>query len=218
MLNESSTVTACGPPAWRSMSVRPRHGRISASLPWTRWLRLSLVLICTVRSQLLSACEGARAVRCGLGEVAAQADEDLGATFEHGVDRLDHVVAVFTRHLEREAPLKGIEERHGRALVDAHGAVALHVAVAAHRAQAGAGLADVAAQQHQVGDFLDGRHRMTMLGDAHRPAHDHVLAFGVHARRLLDLDQGQAGLLDDLLPGRVVDNAQVYPARWRCVR
>ncbi|MCY1535952.1 hypothetical protein D9M68_713820 [compost metagenome] len=55
MLNESSTVTACGPSACRSMSVRPRHGRISACLPWTRWLRLSLVLMCTVSSQLRSA-------------------------------------------------------------------------------------------------------------------------------------------------------------------
>lgn len=50
MLNESSTVTACGPSAWRSMSVRPRQGRISASRPVVRWLRLSLVLMCTVRS------------------------------------------------------------------------------------------------------------------------------------------------------------------------
>ncbi|MNF11362.1 hypothetical protein D3C80_2125720 [compost metagenome] len=30
MLNESSTVTACGPQACRSISVRPRHGRIRA--------------------------------------------------------------------------------------------------------------------------------------------------------------------------------------------
>ncbi|MCY1179472.1 hypothetical protein D3C76_1002510 [compost metagenome] len=52
MLNESSTVTACGPSACWSMSVRPKHGSINASLPWIRWLRLSLVLICTVNSQL----------------------------------------------------------------------------------------------------------------------------------------------------------------------
>ncbi len=48
-----------------------------------------------------------------------------------------------------------------------------------------------------------------MLGDAHGPAHDDVLALGIHARRLLDLHQGQAGLLDDLLPRGVVDGAQV---------
>ena len=52
MLIESSTVTACGPPACMSISVRPRHGRISASRPCTRWLRLSLVATCTVSAQL----------------------------------------------------------------------------------------------------------------------------------------------------------------------
>ncbi|MNU85429.1 hypothetical protein D3C71_751700 [compost metagenome] len=81
--------------------------------------------------------------------------------------------------------------------------------MATHRAQARARPTDVAAQQHQVGDFLDGRHRMAVLGDAHCPAHDDVLALEVHARRLLDFNKGQAGLLDDLLPRGVVDGGQV---------
>ncbi|MNE32054.1 hypothetical protein D3C80_1256490 [compost metagenome] len=55
MLNVSSTVTPCGPSACTSISVRPRHGRISASRPCIRWLRLSLVLICTVSSQFRNA-------------------------------------------------------------------------------------------------------------------------------------------------------------------
>ncbi|MND40993.1 hypothetical protein D3C80_317420 [compost metagenome] len=50
---------------------------------------------------------------------------------------------------------------------------------------------------------------MTMLGDAHGPAHDDVLALDVHARRLLDFYQAQAGLLDDLLPRGFVDDGQV---------
>ncbi|MCY1408716.1 hypothetical protein D9M71_240440 [compost metagenome] len=125
------------------------------------------------------------------------------------MNRLDHVVAVVAWHLELEAALQGIEKGCRRTFVDAHGPVALHVAVTPHRAQAGTRAANVAAQQHQVGDLLDGRHRMAMLGDTHGPAHDDVLALGVHARRLLDLDQGQAGLLDDLLPRGVVDDCQV---------
>ncbi|MNR16154.1 hypothetical protein D3C85_1327380 [compost metagenome] len=52
MLKVSSTVTPCGPCACMSISVRPRHGRIKASRPVTRWLRLSLVAMCTVRLQL----------------------------------------------------------------------------------------------------------------------------------------------------------------------
>ncbi|MNU85430.1 hypothetical protein D3C71_751710 [compost metagenome] len=47
--------------------------------------------------------EGAWAVGGGLGEVAAQGDEHFRPTFGHGMDRLDHVVAVFTRYLELEA-------------------------------------------------------------------------------------------------------------------
>ena len=74
------------------------------------------------------------------------------------MNRFDHVVPIVARHLELEATLQGVKERHRRAFVDAHGAVALHVTVATHRAQPRAWAADVAAQQHQVGDFLNGRH------------------------------------------------------------
>ncbi len=42
MLIESSTVTNCSPAARTSRSVRPRHGRISASRLWCRCERFSL--------------------------------------------------------------------------------------------------------------------------------------------------------------------------------
>ncbi len=162
---------------------------------------MSLVLICTVRSQLRSGLEGARAVRSGLSEVAAQADENLGPPFGHGMQSPRPRCGRASRGtLNWKRRSEGIEECHGWTFVDAHGPVALHVAVAAHRAQAGAWPTDVAAQQHQVGDFLDGRYRMAMLGDAHGPAHDDVLALGVHARGLFDFHQRQARLLDDLFP------------------
>ncbi|MNP39477.1 hypothetical protein D3C76_1330550 [compost metagenome] len=77
---------------------------------------------------------GAGAVRRGLGEVATQADEDLGLALEHRVDRLHCVVAVLPRDLELEASLQGVEQCRRRPVIDAHGAIALHVAVAAHRA------------------------------------------------------------------------------------
>src|SRR3990167_3396304 len=112
----------------------------------------------------------ARAVRSGLGKIAAQADKNLGLTGEHGVDRLDGVVALRARYLEVKALLQRIEKSRRRALIDAHGAIALHVAVAAHWAQASAGAAEVAAQQLQVDDLLNGRHRVVVLGDAHGPA------------------------------------------------
>ncbi|MNN27892.1 hypothetical protein D3C81_1414430 [compost metagenome] len=89
---------------------------------------------------------GARGIRGGLGEVATQADEHLHLAGEHGVDCRHRVVPRRARHGEGEALLQRIEQCRRRLLVDAHGAVALHVAVAAHRTGAGARLADVAAQ------------------------------------------------------------------------
>ncbi|MCY1422905.1 hypothetical protein D9M71_386040 [compost metagenome] len=152
---------------------------------------------------------GAMAVRRGLGEVAAKADEDLGLALEHRVDGFHGVVTVLPRHLESEAPFQRIQQRRWRPVVDAHGAVALHVAVTAHRTETGAGAADVAAQQLQVDDFLDGRHRMAVLGDAHGPADDHLPGVAVDARGGLDFLQGQARLLLNLRPGRSVHCGEV---------
>ncbi len=75
----------------------------------------------------------ARRIRRSLGKVATQADEHLGTPLLHGLDRQHRVVPVCTRHAEPEALFDGIEQRRPGLLVDAHGAVALHVAVATHR-------------------------------------------------------------------------------------
>ena len=152
---------------------------------------------------------GARRVRGRLGEIAAEADEHLGLALLHGGDGLHGVVTTIARRLEGEAPGQGVAEPGRGLLVDAHGAVALDVAVAAHRAEAGAGPADVAAEQLQVGDLLHRGHRMAVLGDAHGPADDDLLGAGIHARGLFDLVQRQARLALDQLPGGGVDLGQV---------
>jgi hypothetical protein len=110
MLNESSTVTACGPSAWWSISVRPRHGRISASAAGGQVAAVELGA--DLHGQRAAAQRGmaARAVRGGLGKVAAQTDKHFGLTIEHGVDRLDGVVALCARHLEVKALLQRIEK------------------------------------------------------------------------------------------------------------
>ncbi|MNZ44280.1 hypothetical protein D3C78_619100 [compost metagenome] len=76
---------------------------------------------------------GTRRVGGGLGEVAAQGDKHFRAPLLHRADRHHGVVAMLTRRLEGEAFFQGIEQLGGRQLVDAHGAVALHVAVTANR-------------------------------------------------------------------------------------
>jgi hypothetical protein len=72
-----------------------------------------------------------------------------------------------------------VEKRPGR-LLDADGAVALHVRVAAHGHRPAR--ADIAAHHHQVGQHLDGLHRMLVLvspcpGRSRRTAIDRGKAF-----------------------------------------
>lgn len=90
-----------------------------------------------------------------------------------------------------------------------HGAVALHVAVAADRAETGARAAQVAAQELQVDDFLDDRHRMMVLGDAHRPADDDPVRPPVHPSSLFDFRQAQPGLALQVFPGGGIQFGQV---------
>jgi len=48
-----------------------------------------------------------------------------------------------------------------------------------------------------------------VLGQSHRPAHDHALGPGVHACGEFDVGQGHARLLLDVFPGSAVDFVQV---------
>ena len=169
---ESSTETNCSPLAWTSFSVRPRVGRISAVSPQTRCERLILVEICTVSRARRSASAVTSVSGRGLDEVAAEADEDVGLAVPQGPDRVDGVVAVLARRVEAELGLQRVQEVLRRPLPDAHRPVALHVGVAADRQQSGARLADVALGEGQVGDLLDGGHRVAVLGQPHRPAED----------------------------------------------
>ena len=67
-------------------------------------------------------------------------------------------------------------ERHQLGLLgDADGALALHVGVAAHRADAGAGLADIAAQQQQVDEHLHVLDAVAVLRQPHAVDADHAL-------------------------------------------
>ncbi|MBW4052686.1 MAG: FAD-dependent oxidoreductase, partial [Proteobacteria bacterium] len=133
-------------------------------------------------------------------QVAAEADQRLRAAVADRLHRLHRIVAVGARRGKAEALADAIQQRAIRFLGDADGAVALHVGVAAQRADAGAFAADVAAQQQQVGQLLHVFGAMAMLGDAHAVAHDHALGLGVDQRRRLDLGAGEAGLALDRRP------------------
>ena len=110
--------------------------------------------------------EGFCGVLCvgGCGEeVASQGDEDLGVTFVHGLDGGDGIVAVFSGGGDLKFLIQCLEEAFGGLFPDAHGAVALDVAVSADGAEAGTGFPECAEEQVQVADLLDGGHGIGLL-------------------------------------------------------
>ncbi len=76
--------------------------------------------------------------------------------------------------------------------------------MAAHRAQAGAVAADIAAQQGEIGELLDVLRAVAVLGDAHAEDEDGPLGLGVGGGRLLDVGARQAG-----------DRFDIRPLAWR---
>ena len=145
-------------------------------------------------------------VRCGLDEVAAHPDEHARLAVAERADGVDGVVSVLARRIEAELRLQPVEELSRRPLPDPHRPVTLHVGVAAHRQQPGTRFADVALGQRQIGEFLDGRHRVVMLGQPHRPAEHRTARLPEQLGALGDLLATQAGHPADEVP---VELAQV---------
>ena len=81
--------------------------------------------------------------------------------------------------------------------------------MAAHRAQTRARTSDIAAQEHEVGNLADHRHRMAVLRDPHRPCGDDAIRGQIDLCRLCDLVAAEAGLVFDLVPGGGVHRVAV---------
>ena len=136
---------------------------------------------------------GGRRVGDRADEVAAQREEHVDLAVAQALHRLQGVGAVLARHREAELGLERGEEALGHPLPDAHGAVALHVAVPADGRGARARLADVAAEQQEVDDLLDRRDGLPLLGQAHRPGDDHAVGGEVLGGEVVDLVRRRAG-------------------------
>ena len=185
--------TNCGCPCCRSISVRPRVGRISASSPVTTWERLSFVETCTVSFAPRIAASATAVSEMAPTKLPPIAKNTSISPSRRPVHRLQGVGAVLPRHREAELALEGGEEPLGHPLPDAHRAVALHVAVPADGRRARARLADVAAQEQQVDDLLDGRDGLPLLGQAHGPGDDDPVGGEVLGREVVDLLLGESG-------------------------
>src|SRR3546814_1565610 len=92
---------------------------------------------------------------------------------------------MIARRFETEHVADAIEIGPARFLVDANGAVALDVRMAADRGDARAGLAVVALEEQQIGDLLDELGHPLMLGNPHAVTDDRRVradvAFGAAA-------------------------------------
>src|SRR5437764_15201278 len=105
---------------------------------------------------------------------------------------------MFARRLEIKFFREVVEKRCGRALPDAHRSVALHVRVAAHRADASAGLANLSAKEKQVDDLLNVGDGVPVLRESHCPATDCALRLNHHLGSSVYLFTRDSALLDDV--------------------
>src|SRR6185312_16734537 len=101
----------------------------------------------------------------------------------HRFDCLDGVVTMSSRRLKTEFSSKLVEKSVRRSFPNPHRAIALHVAMAAHRAEAGSGFSYLTAQQHQVHNFLNVGHRVLVLRQSHGPTKDRSVRLDKDRRR-----------------------------------
>ncbi|GJE69507.1 hypothetical protein CHKEEEPN_1035 [Methylorubrum podarium] len=121
----------------------------------------------------------------GADEVAAEPDERPHLAGQHALAGLDGVHPLLAGRLEAVHVLE-LVERHQRRLVgDADGALALHVGVTAHGADAGAGAADIAAQEQQIDEHLHRLGAAAVLRQPHSVDADHRPGAGVDGGRRL---------------------------------
>src|SRR3984893_14026684 len=90
----------------------------------------------------------------------------------HGFDAIDRVCAMFSGRSEAKLCAESIEKLIAHFLPNPHGAITLHVAMAKHRAWAGAGSTNVTAHQYKIYHLLDRGHRVFVLGQSHGPTAD----------------------------------------------
>src|SRR5262245_18915810 len=172
MLIESSTVMNCSPVTWISRSVRPSVGRISAVSPHTACERLSFVETCAVSRQFRTACSVNSLSGVARTKLPAKPTNNFARPSRMARIESTRVQAVPRRGSEPELVPQRIEERLRHLLPDAHRAVALDIAMPAHRADTRPRPTQAPAQHQEVHDLADRRDAVLLLGNAHRPARD----------------------------------------------
>src|SRR5216110_946938 len=198
---ESSTVTNCSPNSCRSISERPRHGKMSAISPVTRCDRFSLVETCAVNRQLCKA----RAVYSVSGAAARKLPPK---------PRKKRILpsAMFIGRSEKKLAAELFHERVAHVLANAHDAITLHIGMAAHRTRTRAGAPNVTTEQEKIHHLLNGRDGILVLGQTHRPAADDPFTAHRNLRPCANLITSQAAASEDVFP---VGCAQMFDKRFK---
>src|SRR5215471_2755129 len=148
---------------------------------------------------------GRRPVRNRPDEIAAEPDEHFGASIHHRLYGVDDMVPASPGRLEAEYLLELVEEFWIRLFVDAHRAVALHVRMAAHRADPRSGLAEIPAQQEQIHHLLYVCGAEPMLGDPHAVAQDNGARPHIDGSHPLQLFARQTADAQYVVPARAAE-------------
>src|ERR1700756_2584979 len=148
---------------------------------------------------------GRRPVRDRSDKIAAEPDENLGASVDHRLNGVDDMVPASPWRLEAKYLFYLVEEFRLWLFVDAHRAVALHVRMAAHRADPRSRLADIAAQQQQVHSLLHFCGAEPMLRDPHAVADNNGLRPHVDIRHTLQLVARQTADTQYVVPAHVAE-------------
>src|SRR4051794_30931804 len=106
------------------------------------------------------------------------------------------------RRCEIELLAQRLHEVIAHLFPDAHGPVTLHIAVTAYWTDTGSQTSDMTSQQIEIDDRLHIADAISMLRQPHRPAGNHPLALRRDFSRFPDHFPGQAGTLEDFIPGR----------------
>ena len=157
MVMESSTVTACGPLPLDIALGTAETRQNDRLLAYQQVGAVELGVDVNGEVELAHRGEAFLRVRQGDGEVAAEADENLGIPIEDSLHGSHGIMPMFGRRREIEALLDIGEHGGGGFFGNSDRAVALHVGMPAQRADAGPRLAKITAQQQQVCDLLNVR-------------------------------------------------------------
>ena len=100
------------------------------------------------------------------------ANKHVHGFIHHGLNGVNHIVAVVAWQLESQTFFHTVQESGRGRFPNAHGAIALYVGMAAHRAESCASTTDMSVHEQQVHDFLNDSNTVPVLRQPHGPTSD----------------------------------------------